>query len=204
MRSKYRRVYLPARVSLVACVLGTVLIALGALRMSAQQEDKLRITELKAVSGKTFVIAENGFSPGGKQYIDRNYTFNYIPEVFKGATLIQTAGDDKFFVEDQMTLSFRVNVPVTVYIIYGDKLRVLPSWLRGYTNTRWKVTRQDTNPTTLKGLFTLLARDFPAGEIRLLGNLSNETANDPEFKKMKGSGFCMYSVVVIPKPSSHQ
>jgi hypothetical protein len=177
-----------------------VALALGA---AAGDDRGIEITQLKAASGKPYLVAHGGFAPDGKQYIDRDYTFNCVPEFLKGATLIQTAGDDKFFVEDQPTLSFRVNVPVTVYIVYGDKLRVLPAWLRNWTDTRWKVTRRDTNPTTLKGYFTLFAKDFPAGEIRLLGNLSNEMANDPAFKKLKGSTYCMYSVVVAPKMPAH-
>jgi hypothetical protein len=179
--------------------IGILISSTLALGVAAGECQRIEIAELKAASGKPYVVVDGGFAPDGKQYIDRDYTFNYIPEFLKGATLIQTAGDDKFFVEDKLTLSFRVSAPVTVYIVYGDKLRVLPAWLRNWTDTRWKVTRKDTNATTLKGYFTLFAKDFPAGEIRLLGNLSNKMANDPAFKKLKGSTYCMYSVVVAPK-----
>ena len=180
------------------------LLALACLLPSTSRAEEraaggLTITELRAASGKAYVAEADGFVPGGLQYIDRDYTFDYIPQVLKGAAKIKTAGDDKVIAEDKVCLSFRVNVPVTVYVVYGDKLRVLPSWLQEWTDTRYKVTRKDTNPTTLKGLFTLLAKDFPAGVVTLKGNLSRQMAEDEEFKRMKGSTFCMYSVVVVPK-----
>jgi len=161
---------------------------------------ELQITELRAASGKPYSVQYGQFVPGGSQYIDRDYTFNYIPEFLQGQTLIKTAGDDKHIPEDQPCLSFRVNRPVTVYVVYGDKLRMLPAWLREFTDTRWRVTRKDTNPANLKGSFTLFAKDFPAGRITLNGNLSKPMAEDAEFKRMKGGTFCMYSVVVAPAP----
>lgn len=168
--------------------------------LAADTPGNLRITELQAASGKAYVVGEGEFLPGSLQYIDRDYTFDYMPQVLKGATKIKTAGDDKMIAEDQVCLSFRVNVPVTVYVVYGDKLRILPSWLQQWTNSRYKVTRKDSNPTTLKGLFTLYAHDFPPGIVTLKGNLSKAMAEDEEFRRMKGSTFCMYSVVVVPKP----
>ena len=166
---------------------------------AADPTDNLKITDLKAASGKAYVVCEGDFLPGSGQYIDRDYTLDYLPQILKGATKIKTAGNDKMILEDQVCLSFRVNVPVTVYVVYGDKLRVLPNWLQQWTNTRYKVTRKDSNSTTLKGLFTLLAKDFPAGVVTLNGNLSKQMAEDEEFKRMKGGTFCMYSVVVAPQ-----
>jgi hypothetical protein len=187
-------------VRLGSCVLFSLVCLLP---MAAQAAEKaaggLTITELRAASGKAYVAEAAGFVPGGLQYIDRDYTFDYIPQVLKGATKIKTAGDDKHIPEDKACLSFRVNVPVTVYVVYGDKLRVVPSWLREWTDTRYKVTRKDTNPSSLKGIFTLFAKDFPAGVVTLNGNLSKRMAEDEEFKRMKGGTFCMYSVVVVPK-----
>ena len=167
--------------------------------IAADPSESLKITELKAASGKAYVVCEGDFLPNTGQYIDRDYTFDYLPKVLKVATKIKTAGNDKMILEDQVCLSFRVNIPVTVYVVYGDKLRVLPNWLQQWTNTRYKVTRKDANPTTLKGIFTLLAKDFPSGVVTLNGNLSKQMAEDEEFKNMKGSTFCMYSVIVAPK-----
>lgn len=155
------------------------------------------ISNLHAASGKTY--ASGHFATGATQFIDRAYTFDYAPAFLQGATHIQTAGDDKFIDEAQPCLSFETSVPVTVYVVYGDKLRLLPAWLKDFENTRWKATRKDSNPTTLKGLFTLFSKDFPPGKVTLYGNLAPAMAADADFKKMKGSTFCMYSVVVVPQ-----
>ena len=177
-----------------------VLACLPPRRATAEEKaTELKITDLQASSGKTYVINEGGFVPGALQFVDRDYQFNYVPQPLKGLTTIKTAGNDKSISENQPCLSFRVNVPVTVYVLYGDKLRILPAWLAEFSNTRWKATRQDTNPATLKGIFTLFAKDFPPGVVTLNGNLSKQMAQDEEFQRMKGATFCMYSVVVAPK-----
>jgi len=163
------------------------------------EKPKLAITNLTAASGKAFRVEPEGFVQGGTQYVDRDYHLEYVPAPLQGQALIQTAGNDKMIDENEPCLSFEVNVPVTVYVVYSDKLRLLPQWLKEYENTRWKVTRKDTNPTTLKGIFSLLAKDFPAGKITLYGNLSKAMAEDAEFRKLKGGTFCMYSVVVAPR-----
>ena len=167
--------------------------------IAADSPGDLTITELHAASGKAYVVSQGDFLPGSLQYIDRDYTFDYIPQILKGAAKIKTAGNDKMIPEDRVCLSFRVNVPVTVYVVYGDKLRILPTWLQPWTDTRYKVTRKDTNPSTLKGIFTLFAKDFPPGVVTLNGNLSKQMAADEEFERMKGGTFCMYSVVVAPR-----
>lgn len=177
-----------------------LLVTLASGIVPAQEKAaELKITDLRAASGKVYVAEEKGFAPGALQYIDRDYTFDYVPQILKGATKIKTAGNDKLIPEDQVCLSFQVNVPVTVYVVYGDKLRILPDWLAKWTDTRYKVTRKDTEPKTLKGIFSLFSKDFPAGQVTLHGNLSKRMAEDEEFRRMKGGTFCMYSVVVVPK-----
>jgi len=161
---------------------------------------KPQITNLKAASGKPYALGE--FAKGAKQYIDRDYTFEYVPEFLRGQTTIHTAGNDKQIDQSQPCLSFEVDRPVTVYVVYGDKLRVLPDWLKTWENTRWKVTRADSDAKTLKGLFGLFAKDFPAGRITLNGNLSPRMAADAEFRRNHGGTFCMYSVVVAPRIES--
>jgi hypothetical protein len=174
------------------------LLALAASNaVLAAEPPKLAITHLEAASGKTYTLGQ--FAKGAKQYIDRDYQFEFVPGFLAGQTTILTAGNDKHIDQAQKCLSFEVNRPVTVYIVYGDKLRVLPAWLRSWDNTRWKVTRTDSSAVTLKGLFSLFAKDFPAGRIVLNGNLSPEMAADPEFRKNRGGTFCMYSVVVAPR-----
>ena len=156
------------------------------------------ICNLYAKSGKKYSTIENGFLTGQKQYIDRDYLFEYVPEQLSGCTYIQTAGNDKMIHEDDICFSFESSKPITVYIIYADKLLILPNWLNGYCNTREKVTRTDSNIKTLKGIFTLYAKDFEPGQVIIYGNLSPSMARDPKFlaSGLMGENYCMYSVAV--------
>ena len=160
---------------------------------------RLCITDLTAASGKEYLVGS--FAPNALQYVDREYVFDYVPESLEGKPHIRTAGDDKMIDENDPCLSFRVNMPVTVYIVYADKLRVLPRWLEDFADTREKVTRDDSDTTTLKGIFTLFARDFNLGQIVLNGNLSEEMRSDPLFMARGGGTYCMYSVVVAERSS---
>jgi len=158
---------------------------------------QLQITDLLAASGKAYRIGK--FAPDAHQYIDRDYTFDHVPEFLEGACHILTAGDDKMIDEDEPCVSFHADRPVSVYVVYADKLRVLPKWLREFTDTREKVTRDDSDTTTLKGIFTLFARNFDAGPIILKGNLAPAMRNDPMFVARGGGTYCMYSVAVAEK-----
>ena len=96
---------------------------------------------------------------------------------------ILTAGDDKHIDEGKLCVSFKVDTPVTVYVFYFDKLRVLPQWLKPWEKTCWKVRRSNASGSTLKGTFTLFTKDVPAVRITLYGNVSRVMAVDPEFRK---------------------
>lgn len=160
------------------------------------------VTELRVASGKTYWVDDDGFVPGARQYVDRDYIFDTIPEIARGATHIRTAGNDKMIPETAPCLSFVVTEPVTVMIVYADKLRgplgSTPCWLADFGDTREKVTRTDSNPSTLKGIFTLFTRDFEPGRVELWGNLAAAMAADPAFVASGplGTNYCMYSVVV--------
>jgi len=86
-------------------------------------------------------------------------------------------------------------------VVYADKLRVLPRWLEGYCDTREKITRTDSNPSTLKGIFTLFAQACDAGVVTLYGNLSTAMRDDPAFcaSGPLGTNYCMYSVIVAER-----
>lgn len=87
---------------------------------------------------------------------------------------------------------------MTVLVLYANRLGILPRWLRHIRDTREKVTRTDSIPSTLRGIFTLFARRFPAGLVELYGNLAPAMAADHHFRLSKplGATYCMYIVVV--------
>jgi len=159
------------------------------------------VTRVTAASGKTYRSAPGGAVPGGRQYIDRDYLFDHVPALVRGQTHILTAGNDKMLDEAEPCLWLELARPATVYVVYADKLRVLPRWLAGYRDTREKVTRSDSNPSTLKGIFTLFAHAFDAGEVTLYGNLAPAMRDDPAFRASGplGTNYCMYSVIVAER-----
>jgi len=161
----------------------------------------LTINNLEAASGKEYQINYNSLDKGSKQYIDRDYLFDYIPDFLRKKTYIKTAGNDKMINENKLCFSFETNVPITVYIVYADKLKILPKWLEGYNNTRDKITRQDSNTSNLKGIFSLFSKDFEAGKINLGGNLAEKMLDDQKFKDSGplGTNYCMYSVILVKR-----
>ena len=164
------------------------------------------VTRVKAASGKAYQIAPGGAVPGGRQYIDRaihgaDYCFDHVPSLVRGQTHILTAGNDKMIDEAEPCLWLELARPATVYVVYADKLRLLPRWLEGYCDTREKITRTDSNPSTLKGIFTLFAQACDAGVVTLYGNLSTAMRDDPAFcaSGPLGTNYCMYSVIVAER-----
>lgn len=162
---------------------------------------ELSINNLEVDSGKEYQINYNSLDNGLKQYIDRDYLFDYIPDFLRKKTYITTAGNDKMINENELCFSFETNVPVTVYIVYADKLKFLPKWLKEYNNTREKITRQDSNTSSLKGIFSLFSKDFEAGKIYLRGNLAEKMIEDQKFKNSGplGTNYCMYSVILVKR-----
>lgn len=156
---------------------------------------ELKITNLEVSSGKIYLVKYNGFKSGSSQYIDRDYLFDRIPEEMIGKTLIMVAGNDKMFEENENCFSFQVNKPVIVHVLYSDKYPVQPVWLTDFTKTNKKVYRKDASEETMKGIFRVYSRKFPAGEIRINGCLGKGIKTEA-FVSTGGSGYCMYSVVI--------
>jgi hypothetical protein len=157
------------------------------------------ISHLRTASGLEYLIDYDGIEAGKLQYVDRNYKFDYVPDIVWGCPHIRTHGNDKKINENDPCFSFDVAVPITVFCVYSDKLRELPNWMFDFIDTREKVTRTDSNTSTLKGIFTLFKKDFEPGTITLKGNLSSIMAKDADYLDMEGMNYCMYSVVLKNK-----
>lgn len=153
-----------------------------------------KIQIVKVESGKEYALGK--FSPNELQYMDRDYLFNYIPEELIGSIHIKTCGNDKILSEHEPCFTFRLEQEADVYILYADKLPVIPKWLESYERMRMNVTRMDSRADNLKGYFTLFKKHFPAGEITLYGNSPEGMLNDPRYVTTGGINYCMYSVAV--------
>lgn len=155
---------------------------------------KIKITNLVATSGKEYGI--NELLPNGKQYMDRDYTFNYIPDELKGCTHILTCGNDKLTDEKDLCLSFTVDAPVEVNILFADKFPTIPIWLNDFERVRLNVTRSDSDPSNLRGYFSIYRKRYPKGEIQLFGCSPSYFLKKDWFVESLGFTYCMYTIAL--------
>jgi hypothetical protein len=164
--------------------------------MNSINPDDLIISNLKTESGREYAL--NILKNGNYQYMDRDYKFAYIPEDFTGCIHIRTCGNDKLISENAPCLSFTVNKPVYLYVIFADKFPAIPKWLESYERLRKNITRQDSETHTLKGYFSLYRKSFPEGKITLNG-CSPESILKRESYVASSATFCMYTLCIMPQ-----
>ena len=148
----------------------------------------------KVESGREYTIGK--FLPNELQYMDRDYTFNYIPEELQGCAHIMTCGNDKQIPENEPCFTLQTEREVDVYVLYPDKQPVIPHWLDSFERTRLNVTRMDSRSDNLKGYFTLYKKHFPAGTIVFYGNSPLSMLAKDWYVKTGGINYCMYTVAV--------
>lgn len=157
--------------------------------------NNFEITNITSSSGKQYEI--NKLILGEYQYVDRYYQFNYIPDMFKGCNHIKTHGNDKLISENDICVTFEVNCPVDVYILYADKFPVIPKWLCEYERTRNNITRQDSRADNLKGYFSLYKKHFQEKKIVLYGCSPEIMLNEEWYLKSGGANYCMYTIALL-------
>ncbi|MCT4645538.1 MAG: hypothetical protein N4A74_11185 [Carboxylicivirga sp.] len=155
---------------------------------------KVKISDIHTASGKVYGI--NGLITKGKQYMDRDYTFGYIPDELQGCTHILTCGDDKLIDEKDLCLTFSVDTPVEVNILFADKFPIIPKWLNDFERMRLNVTRNDSDPGNLKGYFSIYRKKFSKGTIQLFGCSPSYFLEQDWFVESLGYTYCMYTVVL--------
>src|SRR5262249_13515340 len=79
-----------------------------------------------------YSVQNYALAVGANQYGDTTDTFTTVPSKYLGATLIRTANADHATTGSNL-LSFTVNQPVTVYILYDDASGTQPAWLSDFT-----------------------------------------------------------------------
>lgn len=141
---------------------------------------EFEVSQLSATSGRPYQVSYGrgwdwggpgpfGLQKSAKIYTDRNYLFSEIPNRLTYATYIQTPNEDKFQPEQEELLTFHINRPATVYVLYDDRYEDLyPNWLSTFWNTGKKVRWTDSEGFEVT--MSVFARDFAAGEVKLDGN----------------------------------
>jgi len=96
-------------------------------------------------------------------YLDRNYAFLTAPERYVGLPFIRPANADMYDTSDEF-LTFEVNKPVTVYVLYSVNAVTPPDWLTG------RFTANGDQITRTYHTWNVWEADYEAGEIILGGN----------------------------------
>ena len=159
-------------------------------------KDEIILSRLASASGK--IYETNTLIPGELQYMDRAYRFCYVPELLIGCTHIKTHGNDKLIREDDLCVTFEVDRPVDVWVLFADKFPVLPEWLKEFERTRNNVTRQDSKAENLKGYFSLYRKRFSEREIVLRGCSPKSMLAQERYVLSGGENYCMYTVALSP------
>ncbi len=154
------------------CLLSILFCVLYCQNVTLAEE--IKVTNIKAGSGKQYKVGDGGLKIGTVYYIDRTYVVNTIPEELDGALWIMTANDDKNSIGKDFH-SFTVNVPVIVWLAHDsrgeeEKGGKPPEWLsekNGWEkHPDMKIDVTDAN----MGFFILWSKSFNKGEIKLGGN----------------------------------
>ena len=150
---------------------------------SLYSQQELSVTGLTVSSSNwASYSVQSDLQVGSTQYGDTSDTFSTIPSKYLGSTYIRTANTDAATSENLLT--FTVDEPVTIYILYNDSYTTKPDWLSDFTDT-------DDNIVTTLGTFSVYKKRVSAGTFTLGGNTP----------LVNGSGvYGMYGVLIVQTP----
>ena len=94
-------------------------------------EDDL-VTQVSATSKAAYKVTK--LKVGVISYTDRTYTVTSLPDYLQGASLVQTAMDDKANTLDAFLTMF-IKKAAVVYVAYDARGNVKPAWLNGWSKT---------------------------------------------------------------------
>lgn len=152
------------------------------------------IQNLVSHSGKRYGVGT--LERNARQYMDRDYVFAYISEAIQDWLHIKTHGNDKMLAETETCFHFTASQPVELAVLYPDIQPVLPTWLKSFDRARMNVTRADSDPSNLKGYFSVYLKRFPAGPVALPGNSPLPMLVNQEYVRTIGTNYCMYTVAL--------
>ena len=155
--------------------------------VTVSTNNPLIISDFNFGHSQSHRIMEKGIlKPGANPFLDSFQVFPSvgIPEHLLGGTYIQNIQLDNS-VNRGDYFSFKVNQPVTIYIVVAREQASKPSWLGNYDLSG------ESFLTNGGKIVDLYSRQFEAGMVRIGGDIPNESLQ-PDVN---------YSVVVIPSNS---
>lgn len=125
--------------------------------------------------------------PGVLTYTDRSHTFSSVPSILYAKEFIRSANDDEGAANADF-LTFTLMADATIYILFDDRVGLLPGWLNDGT---WSLSGDTVGTTDVTRRVYL--KQFGAGVVQLGGNA---------MAPMTGAS-SMYNVVIVAR-STHQ
>ncbi|MHA6248746.1 T9SS type A sorting domain-containing protein [Pontibacter sp. CAU 1760] len=132
--------------------------------LSSAQQTGIMVSEVITTTNKTYALTS--LEIGAKVFTDRTYGVTAVPSSLEGATLLQTANDDKQN-KDAKMLSFVLSQKATVVVAYDPRAKKLPGWLTGFQKLSENIGVNDSRISSMD----LYSKEFPAGKVSLGGNL---------------------------------
>jgi len=124
------------------------------------------VSSVSVSTGKSYTVID--LAIGKLMYIDRSYKITAVPSSLAGASLIQTANDDKFNTSSSF-ITFNLSQTATVYVAYDPRATTLPSWLSSWQKLTDRLGVDDSQISNLN----LYSKSFPAGKVSLGGNMAS-------------------------------
>ncbi|MBF9254587.1 cadherin domain-containing protein [Pontibacter sp. 172403-2] len=148
---------------------GTTLTVSFTVVDQAPEENQPLISNVSATTGNAYTVTD--VAAGKLMYTDRTYKITSVPASLAGASLIQTANNDKWNTSTSL-LSFRLAQKATVYIAYDPRGTTLPGWLSGWQKLSDRLGVDDSKISSMD----LYSKSFEAGEVTLGGNKASPAA----------------------------
>ncbi|MBF9253687.1 hypothetical protein I2I11_10320 [Pontibacter sp. 172403-2] len=148
---------------------GTTLTVSFTVVDQAPEENQPLISNVSATTGNAYTVTD--VAAGKLMYTDRTYKITSVPASLAGASLIQTANNDKWNTSTSL-LSFRLAQKATVYIAYDPRGTTLPAWLSGWQKLSDRLGVDDSKISSMD----LYSKSFEAGEVTLGGNKASPAA----------------------------
>ena len=121
------------------------------------------IANVVVANGKTYEV--DTLETDKRVYTDRGYTFNQVPALLAGKDFIRTSNNDKTETAADF-ITFELTGDARVYILFDDRVSILPAWL---DDVAWTLDNTITQETT-DVLRRVYYQDFLVGPVQLGGN----------------------------------
>ena len=154
---------------------------------AAEEETGLALSFLDSVGAKPYA-ARAALGAGERLYVDREYVYTGVPAVLRGAAFVATAQGDARSRLAAHFMTFWVNEPADVYVLYDAGASEVPEWLRsGFLPAGLRVE------TTRGPLMAWRSKGSAEGAVYLGGNAAAPAAG----------GDSMFTVVVAAARAHH-